>query len=81
MLRDGPALAIPYRDGETGPAARLWRRTGEQHLNLTVAINPSDLTLLPADRRMLEGKRNPSTSPRGLTPGWNRNWAVGPEPK
>ena len=32
MLRDGPALAIPYRDGETGPATRLWRKTGEQHL-------------------------------------------------
>ena len=26
MLRDGPALAIPGRDGETGPAARLWRK-------------------------------------------------------
>ena len=25
MLRDGPALAIPDRDGETGPATRLWR--------------------------------------------------------
>ncbi len=23
MLRDGPALAIPYRDGETGPVTRL----------------------------------------------------------
>ena len=23
MLRDGPALAIPDRDGETGPATRL----------------------------------------------------------
>ena len=23
MLRDGPALAIPYRDGEIGPATRL----------------------------------------------------------
>ena len=22
MLRDGPALAIPYRDGETGPVTR-----------------------------------------------------------
>ena len=31
MLRDGPALAIPYRDGETGPVARLWRKIGEQH--------------------------------------------------
>ena len=31
MLRDGPALAIPYRDGETSPATRLWRKTGEQH--------------------------------------------------
>ena len=26
MLRDGPALAIPGRDGETGPVARLWRK-------------------------------------------------------
>ena len=26
MLRDGPALAIPHRDGETGPVARLWRK-------------------------------------------------------
>ena len=26
MLRDGPALAIPDRDGETGPVARLWRK-------------------------------------------------------
>ena len=26
MLRDGPALAIPYRDGETSPATRLWRK-------------------------------------------------------
>ena len=26
MLRDGPALAIPYRDGETGPVTRLWRK-------------------------------------------------------
>ena len=25
MLRDGPALAIPDRDGETGPATRLQR--------------------------------------------------------
>ena len=25
MLRDGPALAIPGRDGETGPATRLLR--------------------------------------------------------
>ena len=25
MLRDGPALAIPDRDGETGPVARLQR--------------------------------------------------------
>ena len=29
MLRDGPALAIPDRDGETGPATRLLRKTGE----------------------------------------------------
>ncbi len=26
MLRDGPALAIPDRDGETGPVAHLWRK-------------------------------------------------------
>ena len=26
MLRDGPALAIPDRDGETGSATRLWRK-------------------------------------------------------
>ena len=26
MLRDRPALAIPDRDGETGPVARLWRK-------------------------------------------------------
>ena len=26
MLRDGPALAIPGRDGETSPVARLWRK-------------------------------------------------------
>ena len=26
MLRDGPALAIPDGDGETGPATRLWRK-------------------------------------------------------
>ena len=25
MLRDGPALAIPYRDGETSPVTRLQR--------------------------------------------------------
>ncbi len=25
MLRDGPALAIPHRDGETSPATRLQR--------------------------------------------------------
>ena len=31
MLRDGPALAIPDRDGETGPATRLLRKTGELH--------------------------------------------------
>ena len=84
MLRDGPALAIPYRDGETSPATRLWRKTGELHLNLTAAINPSDLTpsdltLLPADRRMLEEKRNPSPSPRGLKPGCHRSWPVRPE--
>ena len=34
MLRDGPALAIPDRDGETGPVARLWRKIGEQHRQL-----------------------------------------------
>ena len=27
MLRDGPALAIPYRDGETGPVTRLAGRS------------------------------------------------------
>ena len=26
MLRDGSALAIPYRDGETSPATRLQRK-------------------------------------------------------
>ena len=26
MLGDGPALAIPDRDGETGPVTRLWRK-------------------------------------------------------
>ena len=26
MLRDGPVLAIPDRDGETCPATRLWRK-------------------------------------------------------
>ena len=26
MLCDGPALAIPDRDGETGPVTRLWRK-------------------------------------------------------
>ena len=26
MLRDGPALAIPDRDGETGRVTRLWRK-------------------------------------------------------
>ena len=26
MLRDGPALAIPDRDGETSPVTRLWRK-------------------------------------------------------
>ena len=26
MLRDGPALAIPHRDGETSPATRLRRK-------------------------------------------------------
>ena len=26
MLRDGPALDIPDRDGETSPATRLWRK-------------------------------------------------------
>ena len=31
MLRDGPALAIPDRDGETGPETRLLRKTGELH--------------------------------------------------
>ncbi len=31
MLRDGPALAIPYRDGETGPETRFWRKIGEQY--------------------------------------------------
>ena len=34
MLRDGPALAIPDRDGETSPATRLWRKTGEQQRQL-----------------------------------------------
>ena len=72
----------PFRTGMVKrPGSPPLAETGEQHLNLTVAINPSDLTLLPADRRMLEGKRHPSPSPRGLTPGRNRNWAVGPEPK
>ena len=31
MLRDGPALAIPDRDGETGQVTRFWRKIGEQH--------------------------------------------------
>ena len=31
MLHDGPVLAIPDRDGETGPATHLLRKTGEQH--------------------------------------------------
>ncbi len=26
MLRDGPALAIPDRDGETSPVTRFWRK-------------------------------------------------------
>ena len=75
----GRLWPFPDRDGETGPATRLSRKIGEQHLNLTAAINPSDLTLLLADRRMLEEKRNPSPSPRGLKPGCHRSWPVRPE--
>ena len=43
-----------------------------------------DATATPtpvSDARRLQGMRHPSPSPRGLTPGRNRNWAVGPEPK
>ena len=35
------------RDGETGPATRLLRKTGELHLKLTAAINPINLMLPP----------------------------------
>ena len=71
----------PLWKGVVKPARQpACRKIGEQHLNLTAVINPSDLTLLPADRRMLEEKRNPSPSPRGLKPGCHRSWPVRPEP-
>ena len=57
MLRDGPALAIPDRDGETSPATRLWRKIGEQHrqllrlatliMCLLIVNTPKDVTLDP----------------------------------
>ncbi len=34
MLRDGPALAIPYRDGETSPATRFGGRPENSNVNL-----------------------------------------------
>ena len=72
MLRDGPALAIPDRDGETGPVTRLWRKTGEQHRN--AAINLRNL-IMPADGGRSGGgqervnlQEDPA-SPQGQ-PGW-----------
>ena len=49
MLRDGPALAIPDGDGETGPATRLWRK-GILIPDLMVAfeINIAGVIALPA---------------------------------
>ena len=57
MPRDGPALAIPDRDGETSLATRLWRKIGEQHrqllrlatliMCLLIVNTPKDVTLDP----------------------------------
>ena len=69
MLRDGPALAIPDRDGETGPATRLLRK---QHRN--AAINLRNL-IMPVDGGRSGGgqervnlQEDPA-SPQGQ-PGW-----------
>ena len=68
MLRDGPALAIPGRDGETAPATRLLRKTGEQHRN--AAINPGDFVIPSGRRRIRQGQdeavpQGPSASRQG----------------
>ena len=44
MLRDGPALAIPYRYGETGPATRF-PREGILIPDLMVAFNIPSISM------------------------------------
>ena len=42
MLRDGPALAIPDRDGETGQVTRLWRKSWRKSSTAASKLNEPD---------------------------------------